>query len=192
LLLEMFGEMPVSVQASTSSAGGGDVQADAVVLATLEFSRGRLAHVLQNRICRGETQYFEVRADTERASFRASFGGRARLSTGLFRSRTPHVRWEYGASGVAWREDGSQRRPFARNPADPNVFGTREVLQNALTAFAANTAPRCDAQSARRVMATVAACYLSAETGTRVRLEGPDLQQVEAVRMGEAAGATGR
>ena len=186
LLLAMFDESPVSVQASTSS-GGSDSQSDAVVLATLEFSRGRLAHILQNRICRGETQYFEVRAETSQASFRASFGGRARLSTGLFRSRTPHVRWEYGSSGLAWREDGASRRPFARNPADPNVVGTREVLRNAFAAFATNTAPRCDAQWGRRVIETVAACYLAAATGMRVSLDGPDRPRVHALRMGADA-----
>jgi len=186
LLMVMFREKPMSVQASTSGAAGA-VQADAVVLATLEFSRGRLAHLLQNRICSGERQYFEVRADTEHASFRASFGGRARLSTGLFRSRTPHVRWEYGSSGIAWREDGVRRRQLARNPANPNVVGTREVLRDALAAFARNVAPRCGAHRARDVIETVAACYLSAMTGQRVKLDGSELSRVRNLHMGAAA-----
>ena len=53
---------------------------------TLEFCRGRLAQIIQNRLCKGETQYFEVRAETMDASLRASFGGRARITAGLHRS----------------------------------------------------------------------------------------------------------
>ena len=67
-----------------------------MALVTLEFSRGRLAQVTQNRLCKGETQYFEVRAESPSASYRASFGGRARSTTGLLRDTKPHIRFEYG------------------------------------------------------------------------------------------------
>src|SRR5918992_770747 len=85
-LLALFRERPAAVSATTSACGVRDGPSDAVALATLEFSRGRLAQVIQNRLCKGETQYFEVRAETPRASLRASFGGRARVTAGLHRS----------------------------------------------------------------------------------------------------------
>jgi predicted dehydrogenase len=96
------------------------------------------------------------------------------------------VRWEYGSSGIAWREDGVRRRQLARNPANPNVVGTREVLRDALAAFARNVAPRCGAQRARDVIETVAACYLSAMTGQRVKLDGSELSRVRNLHMGAA------
>jgi predicted dehydrogenase len=78
-LMALFAERPVSVTASVSTCGVCESESDAVALCTLEFSRGRLAQIVQNRLCKGETQYFEVRAETGDASLRASFGGRARI-----------------------------------------------------------------------------------------------------------------
>src|SRR5262249_19935991 len=109
LVMALFDEKPISVLASTSSGGEHGDAVDAVALVTLEFSRGRLAHVMQNRLCKGETQYFEVRADTTDASLRASFGGRARVSAGFFRATRPHARFEYGAAGLAWKDVRGRR-----------------------------------------------------------------------------------
>jgi predicted dehydrogenase len=186
LLMALYNEKPVSVQASTSS-GDAAHSGDAVIVATLEFSGGRLASLVQNRVCKGEPQYFEVRADTDRASFRASFGGRARLSAGLFRSTRPHVRFDYGSSGILWRENGVRRTPLARNPPSPNMLATRAVLQDALEAFRAGREPRSGARHARDVLHVVAGCYLSAQTGTRVNLDETRTPELSRFRMGAAA-----
>lgn len=171
LALELFGEAPVAVQAATSPGGDSDEVADAVALATLEFPGGRLAQIVQDRLSPGETQYFEVRADLERASVRASFGGRARLTAGLFRSTKPHVRIEYGVSGLAWKEVGTTRSHLARNPKDPNTTATRTILAATLDAFRRGEPPPVDGAFARTVLEVIAACYLSADTGRRVRLD---------------------
>ena len=80
-LMALFGERPVSVTASVSTCGVRESESDAVALCTLEFSRGRLAQIIQNRLCKGETQYFEVRAETRR-----------RLAAGLVRRTSAHHR----------------------------------------------------------------------------------------------------
>ena len=169
LLVGLFGASPVSVHCVTSAAGQDARNRDALVVATLEFPGGRLGVLTQNRMARGEPQYFEARADTTRASFRASFGGRARLSAGLHRKR-PHVRLEYGASGIAWKEIGATRHLLARNPSNPNVAATRVVLDRALRATRAGVAGG-DAAHARLLTAVIAACYESASSGRRVELE---------------------
>src|SRR5215213_3936235 len=74
-LIALFAEKPQAATASTS-VGGGPGASDAIALVTLEFSRGRLAQVTQNRLCKGPTQYFDVRAEMPDVSLRASFGGR--------------------------------------------------------------------------------------------------------------------
>src|SRR5205807_941307 len=102
---------------------------------TLEFSRGRLAQIVQDRLCKGDTQYFEARVDMPDASLRASFGGRARLSAGLLRSTRPHLRFEYGAKGVAWREVGASRTVLAKNPKVPEMIATRYLFERTLAAF---------------------------------------------------------
>ena len=183
LLIAVFGEKPESVQAAISTGGLREEQTDAVALVTLQFSRGRLAQIVQNRLCKGEWQYFEVRVDTVQASLRASFGGRARLSAGLFRSVRPHVRFEFGAAGMAWREEGTRRVFLARNGKDPGMFATREIFVRSLAAFRNGTRPPVDGAEARRVLEVIAACYESAATGRRVALDGSEAASLHALTL---------
>ncbi len=170
VLLQLFGEVPESVMACTSSAGLDERDRDALVVATLQFSRGRIAVLTLNRLSKGEPQYFEARVDLAKAAYRASFGGRARVSAGLFRSTTPHVRVEFGRSGLAWREAGATRRVVGRNPSSPNVEATRQVMTQAFQAFRNGTRPPSDALGARGLIAVIDACYESAASGRRVAL----------------------
>jgi predicted dehydrogenase len=174
-LMALFGEKPVRVSATTSSSGARAEESDAIALVTLEFSGGRLAQIVQNRLCRGETQYFEVRADTRTASFRASFGGRARVSAGMHRSTMPHVRFEYGVSGLAWRELGHRRTLLARNPKEPAMAATRTLLERTLEAFRAGGRPPATAEDGRDAIEVIAACYESARTGSRVEVAGAEI-----------------
>jgi predicted dehydrogenase len=166
-LIALFGEKPVAVWASMSAGGAHPDGADALSIVSLEFTGGRLAQVLQNRLCKGETHYFEVRADTRDASYRASFGGRARITTGLYRSTSPHMRLDYGISGLAWREVGNSRKLLARNPKDPRVVSTRYVLEKSLAAFATGGKPPATAEDGRDALEVINACYSSAVTGLR-------------------------
>jgi predicted dehydrogenase len=183
-LMALFGERPISVDARTSTCGVREGETDAVALVTLEFSRGRLAQITQNRLCKGETQYFEVRADTARASIRASFGGRARLLAGLFRSTSPSLRLEYGVSGMAWRERAGQREFLARNPKDPGMVATRNVIERTLKAFGDGSEPPASGEAGRDVLAVIAAAYHSAATGTRCRIDDATLATLHEVRLG--------
>jgi predicted dehydrogenase len=168
--LALFGEMPV--YASSTMTGGGVAEGgnDGLVTVTLEFPNGRLAQLVQNRMCKGETHYFEVRADTTSASYRASFGGRARVTTGLYRSTLPHLRFDYGASGVSWIERGSKRTLLARNPPNPRVAATRIVLEQSLRAFETGSAPPTTARNALDTLRVIDACYASASSGSRVAI----------------------
>ena len=183
-LMALFGEKPRAVAGTVSTCGVREGETDAVALVTLEFSRGRLAQVVQNRLCKGETQYFEVRAETSSASLRASFGGRARVTAGLHRSTRPHVRVDYGVSGMAWREVGNARTLLARNPKEPGMIATRFVFEKTLEAFRTGGAPPASGRDARDVLEVIAACYHAAATGRRVRLEGTTPPELAAMRMG--------
>jgi predicted dehydrogenase len=162
--------MPVAATATIGSCGVRAEESDALALVTLEFPGGRIGQVVQNRLCKGETQYFEVRADTPEASYRASFGGRARVSAGLLRSTTPHVRVEVAASGMAWKEVGHTRHVIAKNPKDPAMMATRILLEKTLRAFRDDTMLPASAEDGRGVMEVIAACYHSAATGRRVEI----------------------
>ncbi len=185
-VMALFGEKPLAVSATTATCGVRDSESDAVALATLEFSEGRVAQVTQNRLCKGETQYFEVRADCAEASVRASFGGRARLTAGLFRSTRPHVRFEYGVAGMAWVERGSNRTKIARNPKDPGAVATQYVFEKSFESFRSGGEPPASAEVARDVLQVIAACYVSAAEGRRIVLDGPDADRLAELRMGHA------
>jgi predicted dehydrogenase len=185
-LIALFGEKPRSVSASVSTCGVREGETDAVALVTMEFSRGRLAQVTQNRLCKGETQYFEVRAETPVASLRASFGGRARLTAGLHRSTRPHVRVDYGVSGMAWREVGNTRSFLARNPKEPGMIATRFIFEKTLAGFRSGAAVPVSAEDARDVLEVIAACYHAAATGQRVVLDDASSRGLRSMRMGAA------
>lgn len=187
LVMALFGERPIAVSATTSSCAALERPSDAVALVTLEFPEGRLAHIVQNRLCKGETQYVEVRADTASASWRASFGGRARVLAGLFRSTRPRLRVEYGLAGIAWREQGHARRLLARNPSNPAMHATRDALGRTLAAFASGGRPPTPAQDARDAHAVIAACYLAAAEGRRLRLDSDDVRSIASWRLGAAS-----
>ncbi len=183
-LMALFGERPRSVQAWTSTCGVREGETDAVALLTMEFSRGRLATVTQNRLAKGETQYFEVRADTDRASLRASFGGRARVSAGLFRSTRPHVRLEYGIAGIAWQETGAARSMLARNPREPGMVATRYVFERSFAAFRDGSEPPASGDVGRDVMIVIAASYHAAATGRRVVIDDALIAELRDVHLG--------
>ncbi|MEO5580579.1 MAG: Gfo/Idh/MocA family oxidoreductase, partial [Gemmatimonadaceae bacterium] len=169
-LIALFGELPHSVSGTMSSGGLRNDESDAVCVVTLEFSRGRMAQLIQNRLCKGETHYFEVRADTTNASYRASFGGRARVTTGLHRSTVPHLRVDYGVSGIAWQEKGTTRTFLARNPRDPRTVATRLVLEQTIAAFADGTPPPASGADGRGVLRVIDACYQAAASGRRISI----------------------
>ncbi len=183
-LLALFGERPVRVTATTSTCGVREGETDAVALVTLEFSNGRMAQIVQNRLCKGETQYFEVRADTAVTSLRASFGGRAKISAGLHRDTKPHFRIDYGVAGIAWSERRNKRTLLARNPKDPGMVATRLVIERSLDAFRDGTEPPASAEAGRDVLAVIAAAYRSQTTGTRVTIDDALLADIRDTPLG--------
>jgi predicted dehydrogenase len=178
-VLAVFGQLPGAVSATLSPGSNQAAQRDAISLVTLEFSDGRLAQLTQYRLAKGEQQYFEARVETDRETLRASFGGRARLSVGLYRSTRPHLRLEFGMSGLAWRETHGGRVYLARNPRQPREAATRALVAKTLRAFREGTPPPVSGMDGRNALKVIAACYQAAARGSRVQLDvlddSPDL-----------------
>jgi len=183
--LALFGERPLSVWATMSTCGARDEKTDSVALVTLEFSGGRLAQITQNRLSPGDTRYFEVSADCAEATLRASFGGRARISAGMLRSSKPHVRVEFGASGIAWEERGAARRIFARNPKEAGMHATTRLLDNTLAAFANGSEPPASGDAGLLGLEVLAACYRSADTGNRFGMDAASVQSLDEYPIGQ-------
>jgi predicted dehydrogenase len=170
LLLVLFGEPPEAVYARHSAGLDPERKADAIHLVTLEFPGNRLAQITIDRLCPAGTRYVELRADCERASLRASHGGRALLRVGAKRAQKTGLRIDYGPGGMAWLERGLKRTVLARNPRDEAVLGTARLFEQVLEAFAANREPPSSGREARTALAVIEAAYRSAETGERVVL----------------------
>jgi predicted dehydrogenase len=170
LLLSIFGERPEGVYARHSSGFHEDPNADAVQLVTLDFPGGRLGQITIDRLCRGGTRYMELRADCERASLRASLGGRALAQIGIKRAERSGLRLDFGLGGLAWAEEGHRRKVLARSGREVNVPATTALLRGAVEAFKTGGEPPSSGAQARDVIAVIEAAYESAETGARVEL----------------------
>ncbi len=167
LMLQVFGERPAGVYARHSSGLETERRADAVHLVTLDFPGGRLGQITIDRLCPAGTRYVEVRADCERASLRASEGGRAVLQVGKKRAERTGARVDFGAGGLAWMEVGLKRTTLARNPRNPGADGTTRLYRRIAAALARGEEPPASAREARDVLAVVEAAYRSADTGRR-------------------------
>jgi D-apiose dehydrogenase len=173
LLVHLYEEWPAGVYAQRSSGLDAERQADAIQLVTLDFPSGRLAQITIDRLCQGGTRYLEVRVDCERASLRASHGGRALLKLGKKRAERTGLHFELAAGGLAWMERGLRHTTLARDPRDVGPEATRRLFEKVIAAFEANREPPSSAAEARATLAVIEAAYRSGDTGTRVALTSP-------------------
>jgi predicted dehydrogenase len=169
--LALFGQRPQTVWATMSTCGVRPEKTDSVALVTLGFADGRLAQITQNRLSPGDTRYFEASVECAEATLRASFGGRARVSLGMVRSTRPHLRIEYGPSGLAWEERGAERKVFAKNPREAGMDATRRLLEKTFHGFASGGDVPANGAAGLLGLEVLAACYHSADTGNRITLD---------------------
>ena len=167
LMIEIFGARPEGVYARHSSGRDPERGADAIHLVTLDFPGGLLGQITIDRLCPAGTRYVEVRADCERASLRASEGGRAVLQLGKKRAERTGARVDFGPGGLAWMEVGLKRTTLARNPRDPGADGTTRLYRRIAQALRQGEEPPASGRAARDVLAVVEAAYRSAQSGRR-------------------------
>ena len=170
LMVSIFGSQPEAVYASHSTGLQQEQRSDAINLLTLEFPHGRLAQVTIDRLCRGGTRYVELRADCERATLRASAGGRASVRIGMKRAERPGIQAEVASGGLAWVERGTNRRTLARNTRDAAQRATAALLAQIVRAFEQGLEPPSSGREARTALAVIEGAYESARTGRRVEL----------------------
>jgi predicted dehydrogenase len=170
LLVHLYDEYPVGVYAQRSSGIEEGREADAIQVVTLDFPSGRIAQITIDRLCAGGTRYLEVRADCERASLRASHGGRALLKIGKKRAERTGFHLELATGGLAWMERGLRHTTLARDPRDVGPEATRRLFEKVVTAFEANVEPPSSAAEARSTLEVIEAAYRSGDTAARVSL----------------------
>jgi predicted dehydrogenase len=172
LMIMIFDAHPEAVYARHSSGFHEDPEADAVQAVTLDFPGGRLGIITIDRLFKGGTRYFELRADCERGSLRGSLGGRAAVQFGKVRGEAAGLRLEYGPTGLAWVEQGLKRTVLARSPREIDLKATGDLLVQSVEAFERGVEPPSSGRQGRNVIAVIEAAYESAAAGERVALGG--------------------
>jgi predicted dehydrogenase len=171
LIIHFFGERPHAVTAATSSDGG-DREWDAFASATLHFSRGRIASLVTDRVSRGRWRYLDFRAETSKATLRASLGGEARVTGGIDGlARVPFLSMQLTQGGLAWIETGERRKVIAKNPPQPYTRAACGHLSAFVDAVREGRPFARNAAENRAAIETVIAAYLSADLGRRIDLD---------------------
>jgi predicted dehydrogenase len=168
----LLGRIPERVFAVASAGLDPARRADAIHLVTMDYGGGLLAQITIDRLSPAGTRYLDLRLDCERASIRASYGGRAFVQVGLKRGERPGVRVDLGLEGLAWVERGLGRRVLARNRRGATARATRALHAGFLDALRRDVEPPTTARIARETLAVIEACYRSAATGRPIALDG--------------------
>jgi len=146
-------------------------KSDAINVVCVEFSDGRAASMILNRLSKGPERYLDMRLDGEFASIHTSIGGRIEIEAGVHtRNRQPFLEWRFAKGGQAVLQVGNRSRVIARDPVNPFAAATAVHLGNFVNALHSASIAPGDARDNRNTLAMVAAAYDSARLGRAVAM----------------------
>jgi D-apiose dehydrogenase len=144
---------------------------DVLNLISVEFSDGRAASIILNRLSKGPERYLDLRLDGEFASIETSIGGEVRLAVGLHtKQRQPFfdLSLAWGGKAVLWA--GNRSKVIAREGINPFADATANHFKNFLDAIQSGAVPPGNVRDNRKTLALVFAAYDSAQSGKSVEL----------------------
>jgi predicted dehydrogenase len=175
-----FGEDPVRITAHMPRGSSPDGP-DLLDLILLEFSGGRVAHVILDRLCRGPTRYLTSRLDGSEGCIETELGGHLELSAGIRGgSRTPYLAFDCSPGGRARLRQGEKSRKIATEPLDVFALATSRLLQAFVDALHHGEVPPCDAEDNVRTLTLMLAAYESDEKRQTIDLDS--LREADTVR----------
>jgi D-apiose dehydrogenase len=161
--IRLFGHMPRPDVAKTP---------EVITAVSIEFSRGRAANVLLDRLSKGPERYLDIRLNGEYAAINTSIGGELRVEVGLHaRERRPYIATHFAKGGKAVLQDGIKSVVLAKEGMNPFADATAALLDCFLRAIHAGQTPPGDARDHRKTLALVFAAYDSAARRQCVELE---------------------
>jgi predicted dehydrogenase len=183
LIRFFFEEDPVRILAHMPNPTKG--KADVLNIVSLEFSGGRAATILLDRLCKGPEHYLDLRLDGEFGAISTSIGGELGIEAGLHtRARRPYFAFRFVKGGKAVWQDGNRSRILAKDEINPFAYATAVHLGNFIDALAQNKTPAGTALDHRKTLALIFAAYDSAAMGASVEL-APCLKQPGALPPGD-------
>ena len=169
LIRFFFEEDPVRISAHMPNPTG--QKSDVLNIIGLEFSGGRAASILLDRLCKGPERYLDLRLDGEFGTVTTSIGGELAIEAGLHaRERRPYFTIHFAKGGKAVWQDGNRSRVLAKEKINPFAHATAVHLQNFLDALAQNKTPAGTARDHRKTLALIFAAYDSAAAGCSIEL----------------------
>lgn len=146
--------------------------AEVINLISMEFSDGRAAAILLNRLSRGPERYLEMKLDGERASIHTSIGGEARVEFGLHtRERRPFFGLNFAPGGKATLQSGNRAKLIARDGINPFASATAVHFGRMLDSLERGIEPPATAHDNRQTLAMAFAAYDSAQAGKALDME---------------------
>jgi predicted dehydrogenase len=173
LISYFFDDLPISISANTPHRHG-DLKTDVVVQATLRFTGQRLATLMFNRISHAPERYLEMRIDCEKASFRISFGGLARLALTWSRiSGRPVTRFSFVKGGEARMEAKGRSQLLVNERKEGRPRATAMLMEELIKSIKRGDVIKDRVRHARDIIQIVLAGYESAKSGETVWITKP-------------------
>jgi predicted dehydrogenase len=149
-----------------------EIQADLINVVSLEFSDGRAASLVLDRLSKGPEHYLDMRLDGEFASIHTSIGGQVRFEAGVHtKERRPFVGFRFVQGGKAVLQNGNRSKLLAKDGLNPFASATAHHFRNFLRAVREGGTPPGVASDNRKTLAMVMAAYDSADAGRAVELK---------------------
>ena len=169
LIRFFFDEDPVRIIAHMPNPS--HQKSEVLNIVSLEFTGGRAASILLDRLCKGPERYLDLRLDGEFATISTSIGGELAIEAGLHtRERRPYFAIHFAKGGKAVWHNGNRSRVLAKEGINPFADATALHLVNFIDALAQNKTPAGTARDHRKTLALVFAAYDSAAAGCSIEL----------------------
>ena len=148
-----------------------DQKSEVIDLISVEFSDGRAASIVLNRLSKGPERYLEMRLDGEFASLHTSFGGEVRFEVGIHtRERRPFIGFNFIKGGKAVLQNGNKSKIIAKDGINPFASATAFHFRNFIEAIQNGGEPPGTARGNRATLALAFAAYDSAQSGKAIEM----------------------
>ncbi len=165
-----FDDEPVSISAQMPNPLS-KFNSDVVNLITLEFSDGRAASIILNRLSKSPERYLDMRLDGEFGSVQTSIGGEVRFEAGMHtREKRPFFGLNFIKGGKAVWQDGTKSKLIAKDGINPFASSTAHHLGNFINAIKDGKIPPGTVADNRKTLALVFAAYDAAEANRAVKM----------------------
>lgn len=184
LIRFFFEDTPVKVMAHMPNPLG-IMKSDVINIISVEFSDGRAASIVLNRLSKGPERYLDMRLDGEFATIHTSIGGRVGFKAGLHtREKRPFIGLDFVQGGKAVLQSGNREKLIAKDGINPFASSTAVHFGNFIDAILNGGKPPCTASDNRDTLALMFAAYDSAQSGQAVEMSRYRPQAYDSLAIG--------